>query len=79
MLRTVKFGRKIRNLYNEAVKSTKAGYECPKCGKVGKMKRESYSIWLCKSCGAIMAGGAYSLNTEAGETIKRIISTLHKK
>jgi len=79
MLRTVKFGRKVRNLYNKALKSKKAKYECPKCGKIGKMKGISHSVWLCKSCGSTMAGGAYSLTTEAGETVKRIISTLHKR
>ena len=79
MLRTVKFGRKIRNLYNEAIKSKHAKYECPKCGKTTRMNRRSYSVWSCRSCGSVMAGGAYSLTTEAGETIKRIISTLHKR
>lgn len=78
MLRTVKFGRKIRGLYNSARNRQKSGFECPKCGKVGKMRRESFAIWSCKSCGALVAGGAYQLTTEAGETMKRVLSAVKR-
>jgi large subunit ribosomal protein L37Ae len=77
MIRSVKFGRKIRNLYNSVFKGRKE-MECPKCGKVGKMKKQSFSVWECKSCGAVVAGGAYQLTTEAGETMKRILSSVKR-
>jgi large subunit ribosomal protein L37Ae len=75
MLRTVKFGRKIRDLYDSASKSKSSGFECPKCGKAGRMRRQSFAVWTCKSCGALIAGGAYQLTTEAGETMKRVLSS----
>jgi ribosomal protein L37AE/L43A len=31
---------------------------------------------MCKSCNAVVAGGAYKPTTEAGETAKRIISEI---
>lgn len=74
MIRSVKFGRKIRNLYNKAF-AGRSEFECPKCGKTGKMKKKSFSVWECKSCGAVVAGGAYQLTTEAGETMKRILTS----
>jgi large subunit ribosomal protein L37Ae len=74
MLNTAKYGRKIRNLFNSATKNKNSGFECPKCGKAGKMKRISFAVWECKSCGATVAGGAYQLTTEAGNTMKRVLS-----
>ncbi len=78
MLRTVKFGRKVRGLYNNAMAMKRSGFECPKCGKAGKMKRQSFAVWICKSCGAFVAGGAYQLTTEAGETMKRVLSAVKR-
>jgi large subunit ribosomal protein L37Ae len=78
MLNTPKYGRKIRKLYKEAQKTTKQLYTCPKCEK-NKLKRVSYAIFRCKSCNAVVAGGAYKPTTEAGETAKRIISEIGNK
>ena len=67
-----RYGRRIRRLVNDADLQKRASYECPKCNKV-KVKRKSYAVWKCKSCGAIFAGGAYSFTTSAGETSKRLL------
>ncbi len=72
MLNTPRYGRKVRNAYREMQKKSKALYECPKCGKK-KLKRISFAVWQCKSCGATIAGGAYQPNTEAGLNALRII------
>jgi large subunit ribosomal protein L37Ae len=76
MLRTARYGLKIRRNYNEIKKAITALYECPRCEKK-KLKRKSFAIFVCKSCKATVAGGAYKPYTEAGETIKRIINELN--
>ena len=45
---------------------------CPKCGKA-KVKRKSFAIWVCKACGAVFTGGAYSATTAAGEVSRRFV------
>ncbi|MEW5997008.1 MAG: 50S ribosomal protein L37ae [Candidatus Micrarchaeota archaeon] len=72
-MRTPKFGRKIRKLYEKAEESRKKRYECPRCGK-RSVKRVSYALWECRSCGARIAGAAYSLSSEGGETARRVLS-----
>ena len=70
-----RYGRRIRKLVNAADKQRKSSYECPKCNKV-KVKRKSYAIWKCKSCGTQFAGGAYSFTTSYGVTTKRLLKDL---
>ena len=72
-MRTARYGRKIRKLYEKAEKSKKKSYECPKCGK-RSVKRISYALWKCNSCGARIAGAAYSLSSEAGDTSRRVLA-----
>ena len=72
MIRTQKFGARIRKLVVAAEISKKAKYECPRCGKK-KVVRKSYAIWQCRSCESKFTGGAYSLNTEAGEIMLRSV------
>ncbi len=54
-------------------RKAKSKYECPKCGKIA-LKRVSFAIWVCKSCGAKIAGGAYQPNTDVGLNALRILS-----
>ncbi len=72
-MRTAKYGRKMRNLADAADSKRKARYECPKCGKKS-VQRKAYALWKCRSCGAEIAGGAYSLRTASGETARRLIA-----
>lgn len=72
-MRTAKYGRKMRKLADASDRRKKARYECPKCGK-RSVKRKSYALWSCVSCGALIAGGAYALRTASGETAKRLIA-----
>ncbi len=76
-MRSEKYGAKIRKLYDAAIDSKNSWYECPKCHKK-KVKRNSNSIWKCRSCGAKFAGGAYSLNTEVGDVAVRLINEYSK-
>ena len=78
MLNVNRYGRRIRKLVNEALRNKNKRYECPKCGKI-KVKRRGSSKWECSSCGAVIAGGAYTLTTAPGETAKRIIESKIEK
>ncbi len=66
MKQSSRYGAKLRKLANKAEVSAKSKYECPKCKKK-KVVRKGYSLWQCRSCGAKIAGGAFSLTTESGE------------
>lgn len=78
MMRTSRYGSKIRKLYDAAKKQKTAKYICPKCGKKN-VKRVGNALWLCKSCGAKIAGGAYTLSTGVGEIANRVIKEYSKK
>jgi large subunit ribosomal protein L37Ae len=70
---SVRYGANLRKRYLAVAKDKKALYKCEVCGK-DTVKRISTGIWKCKSCGAVFAGGAYTLRTEAGKVAERTIS-----
>jgi ribosomal protein L37AE/L43A len=72
IMRTQKFGARLRKLYDAAIDSKNTLYECPKCHKK-KVRRQGNALWRCKSCNAKFAGGAYSFHTEVGEVATRLI------
>ena len=72
-MRTSKYGATIRKLASKAIESSRTWYECPKCHK-RKVVRKGNSLWRCRSCKTMFAGGAYSLTTEVGEVAARLIS-----
>lgn len=76
-MRSSKFGAKIRKLFDAALKMQRESYECAKCGKK-KVKRVGYSLWRCKGCGALFAGGAYTFRTEVGAIVSRLIEEYSK-
>jgi large subunit ribosomal protein L37Ae len=73
MMKSPRYGRRIRKLAGAATKRKKEFYECPKCGKKS-VKRISYALWKCNSCNAKIAGGAYSLSTPVGNSAKRMLT-----
>ena len=70
--RNVRFGAEIRKRAQKVDELRSSLFACPKCGKK-KVKRRGNSRWECKSCGALFAGGAYSLSTPSGEVASRLI------
>ncbi len=76
-MNTPRYGARIRKLYDAAGKAKKSRYACPKCGKES-VKRVSNALWQCRSCGAKIAGGAYTLTTGVGEVANRIIKEYSK-
>lgn len=76
-MRTPRYGAKLRTLCDAAQKAKTEKYVCPKCGKKN-VKRKGNSLWECRSCGARIAGGAYTLTTPVGEVAGRIIKEYSK-
>lgn len=50
---------------------------CPQCERKS-LERESYAIWECSKCGAIVAGGAYKPRTSDGLEAQRIVEREEK-
>lgn len=76
-MRSSKFGASNRKLYDKAINAKKDRYECPRCRKL-KVTRRSNALWVCKSCDAKYAGGAYTFESEAGQIAKRLITEYSK-
>jgi large subunit ribosomal protein L37Ae len=68
-----KYGKRIRDLVEASLLKKNDRYECPKCGK-RSVKRISNALWECRSCGAKIAGGAYLLATDIGQTARRVLA-----
>ena len=66
----VRGGAEIRKRVNALKDSKNSKFKCPRCEKKS-VKRDSNSIWICKSCKAVYAGGTYSLTTPSGEASRR--------
>jgi large subunit ribosomal protein L37Ae len=74
----IRYGASIRKKVR-AIKATKsAHYKCEMCGRES-VSRKNTSIWECTHCGAIYAGGAYSMTTAAGEVAKRLVEDFVNK
>jgi large subunit ribosomal protein L37Ae len=76
-MRNTKYGARLRKLVDAALTTKNASYECPKCAKK-KVRRKGNSLWECRSCGAVFAGGAYRFTTNVGEIATRMIQEYEK-
>ncbi|MEM2138336.1 MAG: hypothetical protein QW568_04575 [Candidatus Anstonellaceae archaeon] len=76
--RNVRYGAELRKRAGKVDKLRQSLFTCPSCGKK-KVKRKGNSIWECKSCGGVFAGGTYSLSTPAGESAIRMVEEQRKK
>lgn len=56
-----------------------ATYTCPFCGK-NSIKRTAVGIWHCraKTCAKSIAGGAWSVNTQAATSVRSTIRRLRE-
>ena len=76
--RDVRCGAEMRKRGKKIEKMKSGKHECHTCGK--KMaKRISNSVWKCKSCGSVFAGGSYSLATPGGSAGRRIVEVKTSK
>lgn len=61
-----KYGGTVRKQYSRIFFRLKAKRKCPSCGSM-RLGREVSGIWLCRTCGFKIAGGAYELEGSSQE------------
>jgi large subunit ribosomal protein L37Ae len=54
-----RYGSMIKKEVNKVLNASKGKHICPACKKK-KLKRVSAGIWTCSTCGAKIAGKAYT-------------------
>jgi large subunit ribosomal protein L37Ae len=74
---SIRYGASIRKRYDKIRQEKRARYLCDVCGK-GAVRRKGSSIWECRHCGTIYAGGAYSMKTAAGSVAKRLVEEIKR-
>ncbi len=67
-----RYGRTIRKREEKVLVVQRAKHGCPVCGKKN-VKRKANALWVCNSCGAKFAGGAYAPETAVGETVRKFL------
>ncbi|KAJ8908749.1 hypothetical protein NDN08_005454 [Rhodosorus marinus] len=74
-----RFGASLRKQIKKMEVTQHAKYTCGFCGK-DSVKRKAVGIWDCsaKNCGKIVAGGAWSVNTQAAYTVRSTIRRLRE-
>lgn len=70
-----RYGVKARNKYRKIDEKQRTWHRCPQCGH-HRVKREGTAIWVCRKCGAKMAGGAYLPQTDAGLEVTKTIRSV---
>ncbi len=75
---SIRYGASIRKRYKAVRADKSAHYKCEMCGRLS-VKRTGTSIWKCKHCNTIYAGGAYTMTTAAGEVARRLVQDYAKK
>ncbi|MFA6214221.1 MAG: 50S ribosomal protein L37ae [Candidatus Micrarchaeia archaeon] len=70
--RNVRYGAELRKRADSVDVLRRTLFVCGQCGKK-KVKRSGNSLWECKGCGAVFAGGTYSLSTPSGDVAARLI------
>jgi len=70
--RDVRSGAELRKRADSMDTLRRTLFVCSSCGKK-KVKRRANSLWECKGCGAVFAGGTYSLSTPSGDVAARLI------
>ena len=53
-----RYGRRIKELFENAEKSQRQRHKCPYCHAI-KVKRIAFGIWTCIKCNARFTGKAY--------------------
>ncbi|KAA8499481.1 60S ribosomal protein L37a [Porphyridium purpureum] len=70
-----RYGASLRKMIKKIEISQHAKYTCAFCGK-DQVKRDAVGIWKCKGCRKVIAGGAWSVNTQAAATVRSTIRRL---
>lgn len=65
-------GRKLRQVVSDIEAVQRANHVCPHCQKES-VKRLSFGVWECRSCGRKMSGGAYKPVTPQMKQVEQAI------
>lgn len=74
---SIRYGASIRKRVADVKQKKQARYQCEACGKLS-VKRRGTGIWECRHCGAVFAGGAYSMTTPEGQVARRLIERIQR-
>lgn len=74
-----RYGSSLRKQVKKMEIAQHATYTCPFCGK-NSVKRTAVGIWQCraKTCAKTIAGGAWSVNTQAATSVRSTIRRLRE-
>ena len=70
---SVRGGASLKKKWVDVKRQKSAKYACPACGKVN-VKRKTFSVWNCRSCGAEFAGGANVPSTLVGKSMNLLLN-----
>jgi large subunit ribosomal protein L37Ae len=73
-----RYGAALKKMAKKLNESTSATYVCPFCGK-DAIRRVAVSVWKCRRCNKILAGGAWQLATPSALSVKTTIHRLRKE
>jgi ribosomal protein eL43 len=74
-----RYGSSLRKQVKKMEIAQHARYTCPFCFK-NSVKRTAVGIWRCsnKTCLKVIAGGAWSVNTQAAASVRSTIRRLRE-
>jgi large subunit ribosomal protein L37Ae len=67
-----RYGTPLKEIVRDIEDIQKKPQLCPRCNRKS-LRRKGYARWVCKKCGAILAGGAYAPQSKMGSIVERIV------
>ncbi|MBS3060846.1 MAG: 50S ribosomal protein L37ae [DPANN group archaeon] len=68
-----RYGSPLKHQVRKIEEVQRRPQQCPQCGRKS-LHRQSNSVWACRKCNAVTAGGAYAPTTTIGIAAKRIVT-----
>ncbi|XP_063933428.1 large ribosomal subunit protein eL43-like [Zophobas morio] len=72
-----RYGSSLRKQMKKYETTQHGRFTCQFCGK-DCVKRKAVGIWSCKACRKTIAGGAYVVTTNSGNTVRGTIRRLRE-
>jgi len=67
-----RYGTRSKKVVRKIEAELKRKHTCPKCERRA-LKRIAAGIWVCRKCGAKIAGGAYAPRSSAEKILKQTL------
>jgi large subunit ribosomal protein L37Ae len=67
-----RYGTRTKKVIRAIEKLQRQRHSCPKCERKA-LVREASGIWVCRKCGAKIAGGAYLPRSSAEKILKQLL------